>query len=82
MALGEQVVEDYARLLGVEGRLQREGLGVHLVAERLTDMTGRLHRLTDPALPLPKPARARAGALKRPTRDQRPNLITNSRDFH
>ncbi len=75
MALGEQVVEDYARLLAVAGRLQREGLGVHLVAERLTDMTGRLHRLTDPA-------RARAGALKRPTRDQRPNLITNSRDFH
>ncbi len=65
-----------ARLLGVEGRLQREGLVIHLVAEKLTDMTAHLHRLTDPALPLLEPAQARADAVKRPA------LATSSRDFH
>ncbi len=36
-----------ARLLGVEGTLQREGLVTHIVAGRLIDLTAHLHSLTD-----------------------------------
>jgi error-prone DNA polymerase len=45
-----------ARLLGVEGRLQREGLVIHIVAERLTDLTHRLHSLIEPGEADPLPA--------------------------
>ncbi|MDX1402580.1 MAG: hypothetical protein R3245_11710, partial [Kiloniellales bacterium] len=34
------------RLLGVEGKIQKEGIVIHLVAEKLFDMTGRLMSLT------------------------------------
>ena len=76
-----------ASLLAVSGRLQREGLVIHVVAEELTDLTHRLAGLkADPA---------RADEVKRPTRDQRPdsradlrrhprdvNPMPKSRDFH
>ncbi|GAB4376764.1 MAG: error-prone DNA polymerase [Kiloniellaceae bacterium] len=72
-----------ASLLAVTGRLQREGLVIHVVAEQLTDLTHRLAGLkADPA---------RADEVKRPTRDQRPDLrrhprdvnpMPKSRDFH
>ena len=83
-----------ASLLAVRGKLQREGLVIHVVAEELTDMTDRLADLK------PGPAMtaetARADEVKRPTRDQRPDLssgpgrrhprdvnpIPKSRDFH
>jgi error-prone DNA polymerase len=35
-----------ASLLGVVGRVQKEGLVIHLVAERLLDLSDRLHELT------------------------------------
>ncbi|HSR72497.1 MAG TPA: OB-fold nucleic acid binding domain-containing protein, partial [Kiloniellales bacterium] len=37
-----------ARLLGVSGPLQREGLVIHVIAERLVDLTPRLAQLTRP----------------------------------
>jgi len=70
-------------LLAVSGRLQREGLVIHVVAEELTDMTDRLAGLKSDA--------ARADEVKRPTRDQRPDIrrhprdvnpMPKSRDFH
>ena len=50
-----QVFERYrklvlkASLLAVEGRVQKEGIVIHLVAERLTDMTDKLASLRTPA---------------------------------
>ncbi|WP_051432324.1 OB-fold nucleic acid binding domain-containing protein [Rhodovibrio salinarum] len=35
------------RLLGVSGRVQREGLVLHLVAERIDNLDDRLERLND-----------------------------------
>ena len=37
-----------ARLLAVEGKIQKEGIVIHVVAETLTDMTARLAKLTRP----------------------------------
>jgi error-prone DNA polymerase len=84
-----------ASLLGVEGRLQREGLVIHIIAERLHDLSPRLARLQTPAARtlgeagLSAPV-ARADEVKRPGRDQRENAIEaaeakriyRSRDFH
>ncbi len=47
-----------ARLLGVEGILQREGLVIHVVAKRLSDLSDHLAQLTG-AAPLPTPAQRR-----------------------
>ena len=78
-----------ASLLAVRGRLQREGLVIHVVAEELVDMTGRLADLKPGPLMTADPARA--DEVKRPTRDQRPDLrrhprdvnpMPKSRDFH
>jgi error-prone DNA polymerase len=38
-----------ATLMSCRGRLQREGLVIHVVAERLTDLSKRLARLKEPA---------------------------------
>jgi error-prone DNA polymerase len=37
-----------ARLLGVEGPLQREGLVIHVIAKRLVDLSPRLEQLSAP----------------------------------
>lgn len=58
-----------ARLLLATGRLQREGMVVHLVAERLVDRSALLHRLTE----------AESGKTTRPAA---PVLPFPSRDFH
>ncbi len=78
-----------ASLLAVRGKLQREGLVIHVVAEELIDMTERLAELKPgPALTADP---ARADEVKRPSRDQRPDLrrhprnvnpLPKSRDFH
>ncbi|MEO3430818.1 error-prone DNA polymerase [Pelagibius sp. CAU 1746] len=81
-------------LLAVRGKLQREGLVIHVVAEELEDMTERLGDLKPgPAL---ESAQARADEVKRPGRDHRSsphsgpgrrhprdvNPMPKSRDFH
>jgi error-prone DNA polymerase len=75
-----------ASLLMVEGRLQREQTVIHLVAQRLTDMTDRLHALAQPDAPL-EPPFARADEVKRPGRELRdlptgPDPLYPSRNFH
>ena len=76
-----------ARLLGVEGPLQREGIVIHVVARRLFDLSHRLAELSTPpgegstaASPLANPI-ARADEVKRPTSAKR-GLLPRSRDFH
>jgi error-prone DNA polymerase len=73
-------------LLAVSGRLQREGLVIHVVAEALVDMTHRLRDL--------RPELARADHVKHQGRDQRDpkpsplrhprdaDPMPRSRDFH
>ena len=60
-----------ASLLLVKGRLQREGLVIHLVAERITDMTPSLATLASPGLEAPalETPLARADEVKRPGPD-------------
>jgi error-prone DNA polymerase len=77
-----------ASLLGVAGRVQKEGLVIHLVADRLFDLSPRLKRLEEGADSKSfKGALARADEVTRPSRDQREPLtrrssLYRSRDFH
>ncbi len=41
-----------ARLLAATGRIERDGMVIHVVAERLADLTPRLTALTEPETPL------------------------------
>ena len=45
-----------ARLLAVRGKVQREGVVIHLVAERLADLTPMLARLAGAGPPAGAPA--------------------------
>ena len=58
-----------AGLLGVAGTVQREGTVIHVLAERLFDLTGRLSDLEGET---PRPGGA----------DARRRLGLTSRDFH
>ena len=63
-----------ARLLAATGTLQREGRVIHVIAERLTDLTPALRRLRDHA-PDPRTfdgAMSRADEFKREPRDAMP----------
>jgi error-prone DNA polymerase len=55
-------------LLVCTGRLQREGIVIHVIADRLADLSRWLRRLSEP-----DPALARVGA---------PELAVRSHDFH
>ncbi len=57
-----------ATLLACASRVQREGIVIHVVAERLADLSHRLRRLTAPDA-APRTAHAAA-------------LTVRSRDFH
>ncbi|HLZ66766.1 MAG TPA: error-prone DNA polymerase [Aliidongia sp.] len=66
-------------LVAVRGRLQREGIVLHLVTEELIDLSAELGRLDrDRTLDVPH---ARADEVLRPGEDQR-GLKIRSRDFH
>ncbi len=83
-----------ASLLAVEGPLQREGLVIHVIAERLVDLSPRLAALSAPGPepgtcelgePLTAP-HARADGPRRPGREERekpsrPRAIYPSRNF-
>jgi error-prone DNA polymerase len=65
-----------AQLLAVRGRIQREGLVIHVVAKELIDLTSELRRLGDGTATLPNPAKEpREGSW-------RPPWTPKSRDFH
>ena len=69
-----------AKLLGVDGEVQREGLVIHVVAKRLVDLTPLLSRLTEPDIDFTN-ALARADEVTRPGRDPR-DIPVVSRNFH
>jgi error-prone DNA polymerase len=68
-----------ARLILAEGKLQREGLVIHIVVDRLSDRSSWLRDLNT-ATPFDN-AVARADEAKRPGYDRR-KLPYRSRDFH
>jgi error-prone DNA polymerase len=78
-----------AKLLGVEGTLQREGIVTHVIAERLVDLTPCIRTLADTD-DMETPI-ARADEVKRPGTDPREKAarraafrepVFPSRDFH
>jgi error-prone DNA polymerase len=67
-----------AQFLAVRGRIQREGLVIHVVAEELVDLTHELRRLGDGTATLPPAAKDhREGGGS-----WRPPWTPKSRDFH
>ncbi|RDD63680.1 error-prone DNA polymerase [Ferruginivarius sediminum] len=80
VVLWPKVFETYRRpflqgsLLAVTGKVQRDGLVIHVVAERVTDLTARLAALEAPGF---TNALARADEVKRPG----PEVVYPSRDF-
>jgi error-prone DNA polymerase len=67
-----------AQFLTVRGKIQRQGLVIHVVAEELLDLTHELRRLGDGTAVLPKPAKDHhegGGSW-------RPPWTPKSRDFH
>jgi error-prone DNA polymerase len=79
-------------LLGVTGKLQREGIVTHLIADRLIDLTDHLRDMASPNLP-PAASLARADEVRKPGQDARNREIAErarnrrstaypSRDFH
>ena len=71
-----------ARLLAATGTLQREGRVIHVIAERLTDLTPALRRLRDHAID-PRTfdgAMSRADEFKREPRDLR-DAMPEGRNF-
>ncbi|MFZ5792093.1 MAG: error-prone DNA polymerase [Pseudomonadota bacterium] len=98
VVIWSRVFERYRRallgshLMGVAGKLQREGMVVHLVAERLVDLTAHLATLARPDLP-PVSSLARADEVKGSGSDGRSRHLERrgllrrdpafpSRDFH
>ena len=61
-----------SQFLAVRGRIEREGLVIHVVADELTDLTDELRRLGDGTAAMPSP-----------TKEHREGSWTpRSRDFH
>ena len=69
-----------SRLLGVRGKLQREGLVIHVIAERLQDLSSDLRLLADMDGDF-EGAMARADEVRRPGRDPR-EVMPRGRNFH
>jgi len=70
-----------ARLLLVEGKVQRSSEGViHLVAERIFDRTNALDRLSDDDMPGPSLRSQVANHVHSHPRNLR--VVPQSRDFH
>jgi len=72
-----------SRLLSVTGRLQREGLVTHIVAETLVDRSAELRRLSYVDGGFEKTV-ARADFVRYPGRDQREvqEVMPSGRNFH
>lgn len=72
-----------SRLLSVTGRLQRQGLVTHIVAETLVDRSAELRRLSDVDGDFEK-AMARADIVRHPGRDAREvrEVMPGGRNFH
>ena len=84
-----------ARLIRVTGKLQREGIVIHVIVDHMEDMTDRLHAISGPDFKDSTHLKsadlayennlARADEIKSPLRDSKRPTTRNiypSRDFH
>ena len=69
-----------ARLIRVTGEVQREGIVIHVVAQRMEDLTDRLRALAGSGVSVDVPL-ARADEVKRPSYEH-DRRVFPSRDFH
>jgi error-prone DNA polymerase len=69
------------RMVAIEGKLQREGLVVHVIADRVTDLTPLLHSLNEDKPDISRVI-ARADEVKRAVTGDQRLLRLRSRDFH
>jgi error-prone DNA polymerase len=72
-------------MVGVKGRLQREGEVVHVIADTLEDMTPLLHSVAArqfPHRPMPGDGANFGGPDPRTRRTREPVIEVRSRDFH
>jgi error-prone DNA polymerase len=69
------------RMVAIEGKLQREGLVVHVIADRVMDLTPLLHTLNEEKPDINRVI-ARADEVKRATTGDQRLLRLRSRDFH
>jgi error-prone DNA polymerase len=69
------------RMVAIEGKLQREGLVVHVIADRVMDLTPLLNTLAEEKYDTSR-AIARADEVKRATTGDQRLLRVRSRDFH
>ena len=69
-------------LLYVEGKLQREGIVTHIVAERLVNMNQRLGYLTPRSPADREPIKGDPRGTARGDPPENAKLIPSSRDFH
>ncbi|MBO0764540.1 MAG: error-prone DNA polymerase [Hyphomicrobiaceae bacterium] len=65
-----------AQFLAVRGKIEREGLVIHVVAEELIDLTAELKRLGDGTARMPSPTKEHSEG------SWRPPWTPKSRDFH
>jgi error-prone DNA polymerase len=70
-----------SRMAAIEGKLQREGLVVHVIADRVTDLTPLLHTLAEEKHDINRSI-ARADEVKRSTTGDQRLMRLRSRDFH
>ena len=70
-----------SRLIVIEGKLQREGLVIHVIADRMQDMTHLLNDLGQEDGHWDR-AIARADEVKRPVTGDQRLMRLRSRDFH
>ncbi len=71
-----------SKLLIARGRVQREGIVVHVVIDRLTDRTDLLQALSPRFFHGIDHAVAHADEIRRPGHDRRVRVMPASRDFH
>jgi error-prone DNA polymerase len=74
-----------AAMIGVKGRLQREGEVVHVIADTLEDLTPLLHSVAArqfPHRPMPGDGANFGGPDPRTRRPREPVIEVRSRDFH
>jgi error-prone DNA polymerase len=68
--------------MAVHGRIQREGEVVHLVAHRLTDLSGELASIGDCDVPFPVPQGHGDGVKHDGSPDSHEGLVRKASDIH
>ncbi len=71
-----------ARLLLIEGKVQKADNVVHLVAERIFDRSQELERLSEDTIPSPEDIAYQRPDSRTPRHPRNVRVLPKSRDFH